>query len=345
MADEAPTLLAIETSCDETAAAALRGTGEILAEVVFSQIAQHAPHGGVVPEIASRSHLEALPALLAEITFRSGIRAGGFDAYAATVGPGLAPALLVGASAARGLAAGARKPFHPINHLEGHLLSPFFGQPKIPPHVALVVSGGHTLLFDVAGFRQYEALGRTLDDAAGEAFDKVAKMLDLGYPGGIAIERAAAGGDPAAIPFPRALLDSPTCDFSFSGLKTAVRTFLAKDRGATPTFDICASFQEAVVETLATKLLRATRARGRNLATLSGGVSSNSRLAAFAGRLLARNGISLQIAPSRLRTDNALMVAYVASLELAAGLEPAVTCDISPNYSPETFPSFAQRGT
>ncbi|MEX1118954.1 MAG: tRNA (adenosine(37)-N6)-threonylcarbamoyltransferase complex transferase subunit TsaD [Terrimicrobiaceae bacterium] len=332
-------VLALETSCDETAAAVLDGPGVILANVVYSQMEQHAAYGGVVPEVASRSHLEVLPALLKETLMRSGKTLAAMDAFAATTGPGLAPALLVGANAGRGLAAGAGKPFLAINHIEGHLLSPFFGESEIPPHVALVVSGGHTLLFDVTGFREYQLLGRTLDDAAGEAFDKVAKLLGLGYPGGVAIERLAAGGDPHKISFPRAMLDSGTLDFSFSGLKTSVRYFVQKGFPPEDLPDICASFQEAVIEVLARKLTTAARQCGRPVATLSGGVSFNSRLVERASELLAKENVQLRVANPALRTDNALMIAYVAALSLTAGQPITQNSDISPNFDPLTFPN------
>lgn len=332
-------VLALETSCDETAAAVLDGTGLILADVVYSQIEQHAAYGGVVPEVASRSHLEALPSLLEETLTRSGRTLADMDAFAATTGPGLAPALLVGANAGRGLAAGAGKPFLAINHIEGHLLSPFFGEPEIPPHVALVVSGGHTLLFDVTGFREYTLLGRTLDDAAGEAFDKVAKLLGLGYPGGAAIERLAVQGDPTKIVFPRAMLDSGDLNFSFSGLKTSVRYFLQKGFQPEDLPDICASFQEAVIEVLARKLTAAARKSGRSVATLSGGVSFNARLVERASEFLAKDSIQLQVAKPALRTDNALMIAYVAALSLGSGKPMNQNADISPNFDPLTFPN------
>lgn len=329
------TILAFETSCDETAVTLLRGFGEVAADALHSQIAAHAPYGGVVPEVASRSHLELLPGLLQNILADSGVSLDRIDAFAATTGPGLAPALIVGASAARGLAAGCLKPFIPVNHLEGHLLSPFFGGQEIPPHIALVVSGGHTLLFDVRGFRDYTLLGRTLDDAAGEAFDKVAKLLGLPYPGGIEIDRLAREGNPHAVAFPRALPDQP--DFSFSGLKTAVRVFLEKNPDACIP-DVCASFQEAVTDALMHKVLRALRQSGRNKVAFSGGVSSNSRLIEKARHLLAPLGVSLAMAPPALRTDNARMIAFVAAHQLRIPACPPPTPDIQPNFSVATFP-------
>jgi len=326
------TVLAIETSCDETAAAVLRGFGEVLAHEIFSQARIHAEFGGVVPEVASRNHLESLPFIVGRAL--GGFRVGDLDAVAATTGPGLAAALLVGASAAKGLAIGAGLPFLAVNHIEGHLLSPFFGEDKIPPHTALVVSGGHTLLFDVEGFGRYRLLGRTRDDAAGEAFDKVAKLLGLAYPGGAEIDRLARSGNPARFDFPRGMLDSGDHQFSFSGLKTSVRVFLEKGFAAGDLPDICASFQLAVVEVLVTKALRAARACGRSAVSISGGVSANTCLREVAAEAARKEGVTLRFAPDGLQTDNALMIAYAAAHHLAAGHRHAIDTDIRPNFDP-----------
>src|SRR6266436_7205620 len=223
------TILAIETSCDETAVAILRGNSsasELLTSEVASQIAEHERFGGVVPEVASRNHVAQLPRLLERAMASAKITINEIDAFAATSGPGLASSLLVGNSAAKGLAIGAGKPFLAINHLEGHLLSPFLGREKIEPNIALIVSGGHSLLVKVQGVGDYEILGRTLDDAAGEAFDKVAKLLGLGYPGGPEIEMRAQTGNAKKFDLPRSMLNSGDLNFSFSGLKTAVRYLL-----------------------------------------------------------------------------------------------------------------------
>lgn len=326
------TILAIETSCDETAVAILRDFDNVLAHRVASQADLHARYGGVVPEVASRNHLVLLPGLLQGCLDDAGFSLAEVDAFAATTGPGLAAALLVGASAAKGLALGAGKSFLAVNHLEGHLLSPFFGAAEIPPHVALIVSGGHTLLFDVAAHGRYHLLGRTVDDAAGEAFDKVAKLLGLPYPGGAEIDRLARQGDPARFDFPRSMLDSGDLNFSFSGLKTSVRYFLEKgfDPAALP--DICASFQEAVVDVLVAKLAAAAKGRGRKKVSVSGGVSSNARLVAKLTSRAAKDGLELHFAPVELRTDNALMIAYAAS-HRAAQASPIDT-DIRPNFDP-----------
>ncbi|HEX4665565.1 MAG TPA: tRNA (adenosine(37)-N6)-threonylcarbamoyltransferase complex transferase subunit TsaD [Chthoniobacterales bacterium] len=243
------TLLALETSCDETAIAILRGR-ELLASEVASQVAAHQPYGGVVPEVASRHHLQHAPALLEHAIAQAGISLGEVDAFAATSGPGLASSLLIGASLAKGLALGFAKPYLAINHLEGHLLSPFFGsEDEIKPNVSLIVSGGHTLLVEVKGVGDYRIVGRTLDDAAGEAFDKVAKMFGLAYPGGPEIERCAEGGDAARFDLPRSMLHSGDGNFSFSGLKTAVRYLLPKlVRSGEPRESVIPSGAEGEVE-------------------------------------------------------------------------------------------------
>ena len=327
-------ILAIETSCDETAAAVLEGFGGVRAHEIFSQAQIHSEFGGVVPEVASRNHLESLPGIVDIALGKAGVGFDRLDAVAATTGPGLAAALLVGSAAAKGLALGAGRPFLAINHIEGHLLSPFFGESEIPPHIALVVSGGHTLLFDVREFGKYELLGRTRDDAAGEAFDKVAKMLGLGYPGGEEIDRLARTGNPSRFDFPRGMLDSGDSHFSFSGLKTAVRVFLEKGFPDADLPDICASFQLAVVDVLVAKTFRAAKARGRMIVSMSGGVSANACLRAKAAEKAEKSGVALRFAPDGLRTDNALMIAYAAAHHLAAGHSHPVSGDIAPNFDP-----------
>jgi N6-L-threonylcarbamoyladenine synthase len=332
-------ILAIETSCDETAIAVLRGRSDLLASEVASQIALHQAAGGVVPEAASREHLRELPALLARTLRQADVALPEIDAFAATSGPGLASSLMIGAAVAKGLALGSGKPYLGINHLEGHLLSPFFGHPGgIGPSVGLIVSGGHTLLMTVDGFRQYERLGGTRDDAAGEAFDKVAKLLGLPYPGGPEIDRLAKSGDPGRFDFPRSMLSAGGYEFSFSGLKTAVRYLLTKlgspgsvanDRQLLA--DLCASFQEAVVDVLAGKTLQAARATRRQRVAVSGGVSLNSRLRARFAADCAREGLELLLAPPMLCTDNAAMIAAVAQHAYAAGLSTPIEQDIDPN--------------
>ncbi len=325
-----PLLLALETSCDETAVAILRG-GELLASEVASQMALHQAYGGVVPEVASRNHLRQLRPVIAQALAAAGVALGEVDAFAATRGPGLATSLMIGTSAAKGLAVGFGKPFIAVNHIEGHLLSPFFGTTGgVRPAVALVVSGGHTLLVAIEGFSRYRLLGQTHDDAAGEAFDKVGKLLGLPYPGGPNVNRMAAEGDPARFAFPRSMLDSGDLHFSFSGLKTAVRYLLPK-LDPLPLADVCASFQEAVVDVLVTKTLRAAAATGQCVVALSGGVSCNTRLRESFRRACDAAGLELLVAEPSLCTDNAAMIGYVAALKLAHGETSPLGIDIDPN--------------
>ncbi len=335
-------ILAIETSCDETAVAVLRGEGELLASEVASQIDLHTLYGGVVPEAASRQHLRELPPLLDHTLAKAGVELREVDAFAATSGPGLASSLMIGAAVAKGLALGQGKPYLGVNHLEGHLLSPFFGDERgLRPATGLVVSGGHTLLVDVAGFRQYRRLGGTLDDAAGEAFDKVGKLLGLSYPGGPQIDRLAREGDPARFDLPRSMLGSGDFAFSFSGLKTAVRYLLPKiglepgggDMDGPLLADVCASFQRAVVDVLVKKTLRAARVSRRDLVAVSGGVSMNTGLRAEFARACAAAGLELLISPPALCTDNAAMIAAVGARAFAAGLTTPLSEDINPNLT------------
>jgi N6-L-threonylcarbamoyladenine synthase len=328
------TILAIETSCDETAVAILRGN-ELLASEVASQT-EHEAYGGVVPEVASRNHLLHAPRLLESAVKKAGIDLSEVDAFAATAGPGLASSLMIGASIAKGLALGFTKPYLAINHLEGHLLSPFFtGDFQIEPNVSLIVSGGHTLLVEVRALNDYGILGRTVDDAAGEAFDKVAKMLGLGYPGGPEIERRALSGDAARFGFPRSMLDSGDHNVSFSGLKTAVRYQIAKLAAISDDIrdDLCASFQRAVVEVLVKKTLRAAGEGGAKLVTVSGGVSCNRELRDQMSDACNRAGMKLLTAVPELCTDNAAMIAFAASLRLNAGFESELTQEIDPSLA------------
>jgi N6-L-threonylcarbamoyladenine synthase len=327
-------ILAIETSCDETAIAILRDR-ELLASEIASQVAAHQPFGGVVPELASRHHLEQAPKLLERAVSQAQISLGEVDAFAATSGPGLASSLLIGASLAKGLALGFGKPYLAINHLEGHLLSPFFeSETGIEPNVSLVVSGGHTLLVEVFEIGRYKVLGRTRDDAAGEAFDKVAKMLGLAYPGGPEIEHLAEGGDPARFDLPRSMLHSRDANFSFSGLKTAVRYLLPKiERTPEKDRDLCASFQAAVIEVLVGKTIAAAQSAGKKLVTVSGGVSGNRSLREQMSLGCERAGLKLHFAPPRLCTDNAAMIAFAASLRLTRGETSPLTTEINPNLA------------
>ncbi|MEY2558810.1 MAG: tRNA N6-adenosine threonylcarbamoyltransferase, partial [Verrucomicrobiota bacterium] len=297
---------------------------------------EHEAYGGVVPEVASRNHLLHAPRLLESAVEKAGIALEEMDAFAATAGPGLASSLMVGASIAKGLALGYAKPYLAINHLEGHLLSPFFtGNFAIAPNVSLIASGGHTLLVEVRGLNEYRLLGRTVDDAAGEAFDKVAKMLGLGYPGGPEIERRALAGDATRFDFPRGMLESGDHNFSFSGLKTAVRYQLAKLTNITDDTrdDLCASFQRAVVEVLVKKTVRAARAGGAKLVTVSGGVSCNHALRDLMSEACASAGMKLLTAVPELCTDNAAMIAFAASLRLRAGFSSELAQEIDPNLA------------
>ncbi len=332
------TILAWETSCDETAVAIMRGD-ELLASEVASQTALHERYGGVVPEVASRNHLLHAPRLLRSALKSAGISLADVDCFAATLGPGLATSLMIGTSIAKGLAIALRKPYLAINHLEGHLLSPFFGLAgSIESNVSLLVSGGHTLLVKVSDVNAYQVLGRTLDDAAGEAFDKVAKMLGLTYPGGPEIERRARVGNPRRFEFPRSMLDSGDHNFSFSGLKTAVRYLLAKlseeERRREGTIgDVCASFQRVAIDVLVRKTITAAKASHVELVTLSGGVSCNTELGTQLSAACEHAGLRFRAAPKFLATDNAAMIAFTASLRSERGLVSGVTEEINPNLA------------
>jgi N6-L-threonylcarbamoyladenine synthase len=362
------TVLALETSCDETAVAILREDRsgyELLASEVASQVAAHEKYGGIVPEIASRNHLVYAPRLLDRTASAARTRMSEIDAFAATSGPGLASSLMIGASIVKGLAIGFGKRYLGINHLEGHLLSPFFevennGDTDIKPNVSLIVSGGHTMLVLVRGLTIYEVIGHTVDDAAGEAFDKVAKMLGFDYPGGPEIEKQARGGDPKRFDFPRSMLGSE--NFSFSGLKTAVRYSLPKIRvilseaqrsRGTPLndaitgtsgsldfarndkllSDLCASFQQAIIDVLVTKTIAAAQKYRVELVTVSGGVSCNQELRRQMRDASSRKGIEFKSAEPWLCTDNAAMIAFAALLRLRAGFESHVTEEIDPNLA------------
>jgi N6-L-threonylcarbamoyladenine synthase len=328
-------ILALETSCDESAVAVMTG-GTLRASLVSSQVELHRAYGGVVPELASRNHVVRLRPLVEQALSEAGVAVGAIDAFAATGGPGLASSLLVGHTMAKGLAAASGRPFLSVNHMEGHLVSPFLNGDAaaaghgLPEHLALIVSGGHTFLVHVRGVGRYEILGRTIDDAAGEAFDKTARLLGLPYPGGPEIEKHARAGNPAAFAFPRSMPRDP--DFSFSGLKTAVRYTLEKlpDPGAVLP-DLCASFQQAVIDALVDKSLRAARASGVSMVTLSGGVSCNGALReALAAACESEDLRFLACAPA-VSTDNAAMIAFAAGLHFRAGSTSPLATDIDPN--------------
>lgn len=310
--DPTTTILGIETSCDETAAAVVTGGNVIRSSVVSSQIDLHARFGGVVPEIASRAHVELLTPVVAEALVSAGVDNGGIDAVAATIGPGLIGSLLVGVSAAKALALVWDVPFIGVNHLEAHFYASFLEEPGLtPPLVVLLVSGGHTMLVRFDDHGKYAVLGSTIDDAAGEAFDKVARYLGLGYPGGPAIDREAVKGDPTAIPFPRPMLDDPGFDFSFSGLKTSVINHVRKHPDAT-TEDVAASFQAAVVDVLVTKAKRAAIDHGAKGLCLGGGVAANSLLRERFLDACTEIDVHGFLPSLAMCTDNAAMVASAA---------------------------------
>ena len=307
-------ILSIESSCDETAAAVVRNGTEVLSNIVASQVADHAVFGGVVPEIASRKHLELVAPVVGAALREAGVGIDAIEGVAVTRGPGLIGALLVGVSAAKGIAYARRIPLAGINHIEGHIFASFLERRLDFPFLALVVSGGHSHLYEVRGFGSYRTLGQTLDDAAGEAFDKVAKIVGLGYPGGVLVDRLAASGNPAAFRLPRPLSGDGTFNFSFSGLKTAVLNLWRKVNhdGNAALEDLAASFQAAVCDVLAEKTAAALDATGIRRLVVAGGVACNSGLRARIGDLCRERGVDLTIPRPALCTDNAAMLAVVA---------------------------------
>ena len=327
-------LLAIESSCDETAVAIIRrgqNGPELLSSLISSQIDIHREFGGVVPEVACRNHAQRIRPLVEQALRDAALTLEEIDVFAATRGPGLASSLLVGLAYAKGLALASGKPFYGINHMEGHLLSPFLADGQIPPHLGLIVSGGHTLLIDVQAYGDYSLIGRTIDDAAGEAFDKVGRMLSLPYPGGPEIEKLARSGDPKAFAFPRAQLKDAPFDFSFSGLKTSVLYQIQKlENPQDHLADLCASFQASVIDSLVTKSLKAAQKRGHQIITLSGGVACNRRLQDCLSEAADQKGLQIRLTPPALTTDNAGMIAFAALLasekrqpdHLATGIDP-----------------------
>jgi len=320
-------LAAIETSCDETSVAVARD-GRVLSNVVSSQTRLHSQYGGVVPELATREHLRNLPPVARAALEQAGVKAGELQAIAATQGPGLPPALAMGFQAGQALAFSLGAKFIGINHHEAHLYSPWIRNgaaefDQFAPNVSLIVSGGHTILAHVRAELEHTVLGSTIDDAAGECFDKTAKLLGLGYPGGPEIDRLAREGNPQAHSFPRPMLKESHDDFSFSGLKTAVRYFLRDHpeaaRGAQGLRDLCASVQAAFVEVLVVKTARAAKRLGVRCVTASGGVTCNSALRAALAARCAREGWMLRLAEPSLCTDNAAMIAVLAERKLLQG--------------------------
>jgi N6-L-threonylcarbamoyladenine synthase len=330
-------ILAIETSCDETSVAVVRD-GAILSNAVSSQTKLHAEYGGVVPELAAREHLKNLLPVAHEALNGANISANEIDAVAATQGPGLPTALLVGFKAAQATAFALRKPFVGINHHEAHLYSPWIGEfERIQPNVSLIVSGGHTILVLVESELKHRVLGSTLDDAAGECFDKTGKLMGLAYPAGPEIDRLAEGGNPNAHHFPRPMLNDKNDDFSFSGLKTSVRYFIRdhpevlQDRRALA--DLCASVQEAIVEALWVKLFRAAERLGVRCITVSGGVACNHRLRERLKLFCEWEKYELRFAEKSLCTDNAAMIGILAERKLKQGISiPSLDEEIKPGW-------------
>ncbi len=342
-------LLGIETSCDDTATAVVRDGRDVLSNVATNQDAFHAKYGGIVPEIASRRHLELLPAAVEDALERAGITLDALDGIAVTAGPGLAGSLTIGVATAKALAFASGRRLFAVNHLHGHLFAPFLERRDEPPYpfLALLVSGGHTQLVRVGGALDIAVLGRTRDDAAGEAFDKTARLLGLGYPGGPAIQALAAAGDPAAIAFPRYRGDAGSLDFSFSGLKTSVRYFLERPEGRTAKpADVAASFQAAVVDMLIEKTRRALEGGAFRGAVLSGGVAANAPLRTAFEALCARLGIPAFVPELRYSTDNAAMIAAAADRQgeaveadtLTLSADPDLPFDLSYAHFPPERP-------
>jgi N6-L-threonylcarbamoyladenine synthase len=330
-------VLGIESSCDETAAAVLDGDGTVLAEAVLSQEQEHSPYGGVVPEIAARAHLAHLPGLVRDVVARAGLGFDGLGGVAATGGPGLIGGLIVGSLLGKGIAIARGLPYVAVNHLEAHALTarlPGLVEGGAPfPYLLLLVSGGHCQCVKVEAVGAYTRLGGTLDDAAGEAFDKVGKLLGLGWPGGPALERLAAGGNPARFAFPRPMLGRPGCDFSFSGLKTAVAQEVARHgSGVLATAlaaDLAAGFQRAVVDVMADRADHAmAMAPEAKLLVVAGGVAANGAIRAALTTVAAARGVRLVAPPVRLCTDNAVMVAWAGIERLRLGLTD--TLDFAP---------------
>jgi len=337
-------VLGIETSCDETGVA-IYGDDGLLAHTLYSQVALHAEYGGVVPELASRDHVRKLAPLVHQTLAEAGLQASDLDGVAYTAGPGLAGALLVGAGFGRSLAWSLGVPALGVHHMEGHLLAPML-EPEPPafPFVALLVSGGHTQLVEVSGVGRYQLLGASVDDAAGEAFDKTAKLLELGYPGGPALAALAEQGNPGRFHFPRPMTDRPGLDFSFSGLKTFALTTLQKESAGLAgdalqrlKADIARAFEDAVVDTLAIKCRRAVEDTGVGTLVLAGGVSANKRLRARIDDLMVERGGVARYPRPAFCTDNGAMIAYAGWQRLKAGQHEILAFDIRPRWAMETL--------
>ena len=334
-------VLGIETSCDETGVAVYDTAAGLRAHAVYSQIALHAEYGGVVPELASRDHVRKLLPLVRQTLDEAGIALEELDGIAYTAGPGLVGALLVGAAAARSLAWGLDVPAIGIHHMEGHLLAPLLEDDAAkPPFVALLVSGGHTQLVDVKALGDYRLLGETLDDAAGEAFDKTAKLMGLPYPGGPQLAALAEIGTPGRFVFSRPMTDRPGLDFSFSGLKTQVLlAWKASDQSEQTRADIARGFEDAVVDTLAIKCERALDAAGCNTLVVAGGVGANKRLRARLQAMADKRGGRVAFPRTALCTDNGAMIAFAGALRLTAGERADLGVHVTPRWDMATLPA------
>lgn len=328
-------ILGIESSCDETAAAVVRDGREVMSNVINTQIAIHKKFGGVVPEVASRRHIENIDAVIDEALNEANVTFDDIDAIAVTYGPGLVGALLVGVSTAKALAFALKKPLIPVHHIKGHIMANFVAHKDLePPFVCLVASGGHSHIVYAKDYTEFEIMGRTRDDAAGEAFDKIARVLGLGYPGGPKIDKLAKEGNPHAVEFPRVRMDKTSLDFSFSGVKTAVINYLHKLNQNGEEFskaDIAASFQNAVTDALCEHTLEAAERKNCKLITLAGGVASNSALREKMTRMAGDKGIGVLFPPPVLCTDNAVMIAAAGYYEYQNGNTADMTLNALPS--------------
>jgi len=341
MSEFSKPVLGVESSCDETGVAIYQPGRGLLAHTLYSQVKLHADYGGVVPELASRDHVRKLLPLVRETLQRAGLGMRDLGGVAYTAGPGLVGALLVGASAARAMAWALDIPAIGVHHMEGHLLAPLLeADPPAPPFVALLVSGGHSMLVGVRGIGEYEVLGDTLDDAAGEAFDKTAKLMGLAYPGGPALAAEALKGDPDAYRFARPMTDRPGLDFSFSGLKTQVLlAWNQSDRGEQTRADIASGFEQAIVETLAIKCRRALAATGMRRLVIAGGVGANKRLRVQLAAAGEQEGFRVYFPRLEFCTDNGAMIALAGAIRLAAGQGQGPEVQVHPRWSLETLPA------
>ena len=339
MKDGKCAILAIESSCDETAAAVCLDGREVLSNIISSQIEIHKLYGGVVPEIASRHHLDNVNPVVDQALQEAGLSMDEIDAIAVTYGPGLVGALLIGLATAKAYALATGKPLIGVNHIQGHVCANYIAHPDLePPFMALVISGGHTNIVDVKDYQTYHVLGSTRDDAAGEAYDKVARVLGLGYPGGPLIDKIAKAGDPQAAPFKRVYLEKGSLDFSFSGIKTGVLNYINGEKQAgreVNVADVAAGFQEAVLEVVVNKTVGAALQRGEDKIVVAGGVAANSRLREMLDEECRKHGLGLYYPPPVLCTDNAAMIGCAAYYKFMAGQTDGLDLDAIPNLELE----------